>query len=139
MGKLSTLFKWTSTHIILSSDNGIIRTLDQTVYLVRVKGRSVYCLDRQAKSQIITIDPTEYRFKLALVKKDYDEMLQIIKTSNLVGQSIISYLQKKGYSEVCQLIPASWYIVANLIRSLYNLSKTPRPGLSLPWSVATSM
>lgn len=81
-------------------DNGIIRTLDQTVYLVKVKGKSVYCLDRQAKPQIITIDPTEYRFKLALVKKNYEEMLQIIKTSNLVGQSIISYLQKKGYSEV---------------------------------------
>ena len=88
-----------------TSDNGIIRTLDQTVYLVRVKGKSVYCLDRQAKPQIITIDPTEYRFKLALVKKNYEEMLQIIKTSNLVGQSIISYLQKKGYSEVTENHP----------------------------------
>ncbi|KAJ5220344.1 hypothetical protein N7468_009548 [Penicillium chermesinum] len=64
---------------LLNGDNGIIRTLDQTVYL---------------------IDPTEYRFKLALVKRNYDEMLQIIKTSSLVGQSIISYLQKKGYPEI---------------------------------------
>lgn len=46
------------------------------------------------------VDPTEYRFKLALVKRNYDEMLQIIKTSSLVGQSIISYLQKKGYPEI---------------------------------------
>lgn len=82
------------------SDNGIIRTLDQTVYLVKVKGRSVYCLDRNAKPRIMEIDPTEYRFKLALVKRNYDEMLQIIKTSSLVGQSIISYLQKKGYPEI---------------------------------------
>jgi coatomer protein complex subunit alpha (xenin) len=82
------------------SDNGIIRTLDQTVYLVRVKGRNVYCLDRNAQPQILAIDPTEYRFKLALVKRNYDEMLQIIKTSSLVGQSIISYLQKKGYPEI---------------------------------------
>ncbi|KAF8424017.1 coatomer WD associated region-domain-containing protein [Tirmania nivea] len=87
-------------YTLLNGDNGIIRTLDQTVYLVRVKGKSVYCLDRQAKPQIMTIDPTEYRFKLALVRKNYEEMLQIIKTSNLVGQSIISYLQKKGYSEI---------------------------------------
>jgi coatomer protein complex subunit alpha (xenin) len=48
----------------------------------------------------MTIDPTEYRFKLALVKRNYDEMLQIIKNSSLVGQSIISYLQKKGYPEI---------------------------------------
>ncbi|KAE8153991.1 coatomer WD associated region-domain-containing protein [Aspergillus avenaceus] len=85
---------------LLNGDNGIIRTLDQTVYLVKVKGRNVYCLDRNAKPRILEIDPTEYRFKLALVKRNYDEMLQIIKTSSLVGQSIISYLQKKGYPEI---------------------------------------
>ncbi|KAL4818083.1 coatomer WD associated region-domain-containing protein [Aspergillus spinulosporus] len=85
---------------LLNGDNGIIRTLDQTVYLVKVKGRSVYCLDRNAKPRTLEIDPTEYRFKLALVKRNYDEMLQIIKTSSLVGQSIISYLQKKGYPEI---------------------------------------
>jgi len=60
----------------------------------------LFCLDRQAKPKLLDIDPTEYRFKLALVKRNYDEMLSIIKTSNLVGQSIISYLQKKGYPEV---------------------------------------
>lgn len=57
-------------------------------------------MDRAAKPKVLTIDPTEYRFKLALVKRNYDEMLQIIKTSSLVGQSIISYLQKKGYPEI---------------------------------------
>ncbi|KAJ6114672.1 coatomer subunit alpha [Penicillium sp. IBT 16267x] len=85
---------------LLNGDNGIIRTLDQTVYLVRVKGRNVYCLDRNAQPRILEIDPTEYRFKLSLVKRNYDEMLQIIKNSSLVGQSIISYLQKKGYPEI---------------------------------------
>jgi coatomer protein complex subunit alpha (xenin) len=87
-------------YTLLNGDNGIVRTLDQTVYLVRVKGRSVYCLNRAAKPRVLTIDPTEYRFKLALVKRNYDEMLQIINTSSLVGQSIISYLQKKGYPEI---------------------------------------
>ncbi len=81
-------------------DNGIVRTLDQTVYLVRVKARSVYCLDRASKPKVLEVDPTEYRFKLALIKRNYGEMLQIIKTSSLVGQSIISYLQKKGYPEI---------------------------------------
>jgi len=70
------------------------------VYLVKVKGRKLYCLDRAAKPKILVVDPTEYRFKLALVKRDYGEMLNIIKNSSLVGQSIISYLQKKGYPEI---------------------------------------
>jgi coatomer subunit alpha len=85
---------------LLNGDNGIVRTLDQTVYLVRVKNRTLYCLDRNAKPKILAIDPTEYRFKLALVKRNYEEMLSIIKNSSLVGQSIIAYLQKKGYPEI---------------------------------------
>jgi len=87
-------------YALMNGDNGIVRTLEHVVYLVRVKGRSVYCLDRAAKPKVLTIDPTEYRFKLSLVKRHYDEMLNIIKTSSLVGQSIISYLQKKGYPEI---------------------------------------
>ncbi|EEP82726.1 coatomer alpha subunit [Uncinocarpus reesii 1704] len=85
---------------LLNGDNGIVRTLDTTIYLIRVKAKNVYCLDRSAQPIILEIDPTDYRFKLALVKRNYDEMLQIIKTSSLVGQSIISYLQKKGYPEI---------------------------------------
>ncbi|KAM0749301.1 coatomer protein complex, subunit alpha [Meredithblackwellia eburnea MCA 4105] len=81
-------------------DNGIIKTLDQPVYLTRVKGKVVHCLDRNAKPRSINIDPTEYRFKLALMRKNYDEVLHIIRTSNLVGQSIIAYLQKKGFPEI---------------------------------------
>lgn len=81
-------------------DNGIIKTLEQPVYLTRVRGKSVHVLTRDAKPQTVPIDPTEYRFKLALVRKNYDEVLHIIRTSNLVGQSIIAYLQKKGFPEV---------------------------------------
>lgn len=87
-------------YTLLNGDNGIVRTLDQTVYLVRVKARTVYCLDRNGRPKVLNIDPTEYRFKLSLVKRNYEEMLQIIKNSSLVGQSIISYLQKKGYPEI---------------------------------------
>jgi coatomer protein complex subunit alpha (xenin) len=83
-----------------NGDNGIIKTLEQPVYLTRVKGQTVHCLDRTARPRTITIDPTEYRFKLALIRQNYDEVLQIIRTSNLVGQSIIGYLQKKGYPEI---------------------------------------
>ncbi|KAI9497530.1 coatomer protein alpha subunit [Zychaea mexicana] len=81
-------------------DNGIIRTLDQPVYLTRIKGKTLFILDRDGNSRSMTIDPTEYRFKLALVKKQYEEVLHIIRNSNLVGQAIIAYLQKKGYPEI---------------------------------------
>ena len=84
----------------LFRDKGVIRTLDEPVYLTRVKGKTVYCLDRSAQPKMLTIDPTEFLFKLALHRKNFEEMLNIIRTSNLVGQSIISYLQQKGFPEV---------------------------------------
>ena len=85
---------------LVTSDHGVICTLDNPVYLTRVKGKTVHCLDRSARPRTITFDPTEYRFKVALLKNNYEEMLYIIKTSTLIGQGIIGYLQKKGFPEV---------------------------------------
>ncbi|KAJ1558601.1 hypothetical protein HK096_009300, partial [Nowakowskiella sp. JEL0078] len=87
-------------YVLPTGDKGIIKTLEQPVYITKVKGKSVFTLNREVKVRTIAIDPTEYRFKLALCNKNYDEVLHIIRTSNLVGQSIIAYLQKKGYPEV---------------------------------------
>ncbi|KDR80106.1 hypothetical protein GALMADRAFT_242343 [Galerina marginata CBS 339.88] len=87
-------------YCLAQGDHGVICTLDNPVYLTRVKGKTVHCLDRSARPRTITFDPTEYRFKLALLKNNYEEMLYIIKTSTLLGQSIIAYLQQKGFPEI---------------------------------------
>ncbi|PZC80682.1 hypothetical protein B5X24_HaOG214083 [Helicoverpa armigera] len=85
-------------------DYGIIRTLDVPVYAVKVlaseSGARVLCLDRECRPKVLNIDPTEYRFKLALVTRQYDQVLHMVRTAKLVGQSIIAYLQEKGYPEV---------------------------------------
>lgn len=87
-------------YTLLNGDNGIIKTLENTLYITKVIQRQVFCLNRAGEVEIVTIDPTEYRFKKALVNKNFNEVLRIIKNSNLVGQNIIAYLQKKGYPEV---------------------------------------
>ena len=38
-----------------NGDNGIIRTLDTTVYLTKVVGNAVYCLDREGKNRKIEV------------------------------------------------------------------------------------
>ena len=91
---------WTLTFSHCLSDNGVICTLDNPVYLTRIKGKTAHCLDRSARPRTITFDPTEYRFKLALLRNNHEEMLHIIRTSTLIGQSIIAYLQQKGFPEV---------------------------------------
>ncbi|EIW55216.1 coatomer subunit alpha-2 [Trametes versicolor FP-101664 SS1] len=87
-------------YCLAQGDHGVICTLDNPVYLTRVKGKTVHCLDRSARPRTITIDPTEYRFKLALLRNNHEEMLYAIRTSNLLGQSIIAYLQQKGFPEI---------------------------------------
>ncbi|KAL4708469.1 hypothetical protein ACJJTC_014077 [Scirpophaga incertulas] len=85
-------------------DYGIIRTLDVPVYVMKVLPSEnvarVVCLDRECRPKVLNIDPTEYRFKLALVTRQYDQVLHMVRTAKLVGQSIIAYLQEKGYPEV---------------------------------------
>ncbi|KAI2519960.1 COPI coat complex subunit alpha, partial [Homo sapiens] len=67
----------TSNHIkyaVTTGDHGIIRTLDLPIYVTRVKGNNVYCLDRECRPRVLTIDPTEFKFKLALINRKYDEI-----------------------------------------------------------------
>lgn len=93
----------TSTHIkycLLNGDHGIIRTLDLVIYITKVHGDSIFCLDRDCQPKILSIDPTEYRFKLALISRRYEEVLYMVNHANLVGQAIIGYLEQKGYPEV---------------------------------------
>ncbi|KAK5779414.1 coatomer subunit alpha PWA37_004288 [Arxiozyma heterogenica] len=85
---------------LLNGDRGIIKTLEDTLYITKVQDKFVYTLNREGEIEIVTIDPTEYRFKRALINKNFPEVLRLIKTSNLVGQNIIFYLQKSGYPEI---------------------------------------
>ena len=78
-----------------NGDSGIVRTLEVPVYLTAVRGNRVYCLDRDAKNRVISVDNTEYIFKDALVRRKYDVVLRMVRESNLIGQAIISYLQQK--------------------------------------------
>lgn len=48
----------------------------------------------------VQVDTTEYVFKLALLQRKFDQVLAMIKGSQLCGQSIIAYLQAKGFPEV---------------------------------------
>ncbi|GJN09183.1 hypothetical protein PR202_ga27165 [Eleusine coracana subsp. coracana] len=83
-----------------NGDSGIIKTLDVPVYITRVVGNGIFCLDRDGKNKLITVDASEYIFKLALLRKRYDHVMSMIKNSQMCGQAVISYLQQKGFPEI---------------------------------------
>lgn len=83
-----------------NGDSGIIKTLDVPIYITKVSGNKIYCLDRDGKNKVVVIDATEYIFKLFLLKKKYDHVMSMIRNSQLCGQAMIAYLQQKGFPEV---------------------------------------
>ena len=83
-----------------NGDSGIIKTLDVPIYITKVSGNTIFCLDRDGKNRAIIIDATEYIFKLSLLRKRYDHVMNMIKNSQLCGQAMIAYLQQKGFPEV---------------------------------------
>ncbi|KAK8522144.1 hypothetical protein V6N13_115119 [Hibiscus sabdariffa] len=83
-----------------NGDSGIIRTLDVPIYMTKVSGNTIFCLDRDGKTKTIVIDATEYIFKLSLLWKRYDHVMSMIRNSQLCGEAMIAYLQQKGFPEV---------------------------------------
>jgi len=83
-----------------NGDVGIVRTLDNLIYLTRARGPAVAYLDREGIPGILAVDPTEYAFKLLLLRKKYDEVQQMISEHRFDGQAMISYLCRKGFPEV---------------------------------------
>ncbi|XAR64161.1 hypothetical protein NMG60_11024402 [Bertholletia excelsa] len=93
----------TLTHIkycLPNGDSGIIKTLDVPLYITKIFGSTIFCLDRDGKNLAIIIDSSEYLFKLSLLKKRYEQVMSIIRNSGLCGQAMIAYLQQKGFPEV---------------------------------------
>jgi len=93
----------TSNHIkylLKTGDVGIIRALDDPVYLTQVVGNSLYSLDREGRQKVLQLDLTEAEFKLALEAKNYPRVMELIAHSNLCGKSLVNYLQDRGYPEV---------------------------------------
>lgn len=72
-GTNSQLFIYTTLHHVKyclpSGDTGTIRTLDSPLYAIRAVKDQLFCLDREARPRVISIDITEARFKLALANK----------------------------------------------------------------------
>lgn len=83
-----------------NGDTGTIKTLKSPLYILRVKSNAIYFMDREGQAKLSYIDATEYKFKMALLKGQLRDIHSIIGNSKILGDSIIAYLQQKGYPEI---------------------------------------
>mmetsp|Transcript_13228 Transcript_13228/g.16098 ORF Transcript_13228/g.16098 Transcript_13228/m.16098 type:complete len:1300 (-) Transcript_13228:148-4047(-) len=103
-GTANEIFVYTTlNHVkycLATGDTGTIRTLDHPIYAQMVMKDQLFCLDREARARIVSIDTTEAKFKLALTKKKYGQVMHMVKHSRLCGRAIVAYLQSEGFPEV---------------------------------------
>jgi coatomer subunit alpha len=83
-----------------TGDSGIVRTLDQPLYVARCEAGVVTALDREGRVRRLQVDSSEYLFKLALAQRRYEAVIAMIRSGALCGGAITAYLQQKGYPEV---------------------------------------
>jgi coatomer protein complex subunit alpha (xenin) len=65
-------------YLLPNGDKGIIRALEAPLYVTKILGTGLVCLDREGKMRTIEIDTTEAMFKLALERKDYPEVMRMV-------------------------------------------------------------
>jgi len=103
-GTASQMFVFTTLHhvkyVLPTGDTGTVRTLENPLYATRIVNDELFCLDREARARVVSLDTTEAKFKLALSQKRYGQVMKMVRHSRLCGRAIVSYLQSKGFPEV---------------------------------------
>jgi len=93
----------TLSHIkycLTNGDSGIICSLQNPVYIVRVHKQSMYFVDRENTLNKQRLNCSEYLFKLALHQRKFNDVKMWIANGKLCGNVVIGYLKQKGFPEV---------------------------------------
>eukprot|EP00933_Yihiella_yeosuensis_P037936 TRINITY_DN31926_c0_g1_i1.p1 TRINITY_DN31926_c0_g1~~TRINITY_DN31926_c0_g1_i1.p1 ORF type:complete len:1231 (+),score=309.08 TRINITY_DN31926_c0_g1_i1:52-3744(+) len=83
-----------------NGDSGIIHSLQNPIYIVRVHKQNLYYVDREQKVVKQRLNCSEYLFKLALHKRNFNDVKLWITNGRLCGNAVIGYLKSKGFPEV---------------------------------------
>lgn len=84
-------------------ESGVICSIEAPIYPIEMKDNTLYVMTRSVRVKQIAIDPTEYLFKLALARKKFGDVMRIIKSGRLCGQSVVAFLHRAGYPEIALL------------------------------------
>ena len=87
-------------YLLPSGDCGVLRALEQPVYLTHANNAEAGFLDRLHCPGRLRVNSIEYQFKLALLRHRSRDVARIMQSKQLIGQSIVAYVQRKGYPEI---------------------------------------
>lgn len=87
-------------YVLASGEQGIVVSLDEPIYLVHCKNRSLFGLTRKQQIVKVEINPTELLFKHYLEEKQYRKAIHIIHKYKIDSKAIIGYLQNNGFEDI---------------------------------------
>ncbi|KAI9229634.1 MAG: coatomer protein alpha subunit [Piptocephalis tieghemiana] len=93
---------------LANGDAGVLRTLEDPIYLTHVRSSIVQYLTRSGHvggsvPGKLKLEAVELLFKRALLARDYGTVMRVMSSpgaASLVGQSVIGYVQKRGHPEL---------------------------------------
>jgi coatomer protein complex subunit alpha (xenin) len=56
------------------------------IYVKSVKGKKVLWMESEWKKRIIRIDNKELKLKLEIIKRKYEELINMVSNDSMVGQ-----------------------------------------------------
>jgi coatomer protein complex subunit alpha (xenin) len=99
----SVLFYSTYFHIkysLINGLNGIIKSTDMSNYLLLVSSSVIYYSDIKNHKNSFKFNYIEIRFNLALMNKNYDDTVNILKTGQVSGIKIVEDLKENGFPDL---------------------------------------
>jgi len=83
-----------------NGDSGIIYSLAIPIYIMRVHKQFIYFIDREHNVNKQRLNSSEYLFKLALHRRQFNDVKMWITNGRICGNAVIGYLKQKGFPEV---------------------------------------
>ena len=87
-------------YILQSGLNGIIKSTEVTNYLMMVTNNTLYFNDALQNFKSERFNYTECKFKIALQNKNYDEVVNILKSGSIYGIKAVEDIKNAGFPDL---------------------------------------
>ena len=109
--------------LLLNGERGIIKSLDKVVFLLRKEKQNIFTLDFEEQLEELETDLTDLELKNSLLMNDLTKVKQLIKQKKFLGNSLTSFLLKKGYNSLALQLSSDPEVAFYLALSAGNLEK----------------
>ena len=79
---------------------GIIKSLENPIYLMMVNNGTIYFSDSLQNIKTENFNYAEVRFKLSLFNKNYDDVVNILRSGVIHGLKAIENIQNAGFPDL---------------------------------------